>query len=187
MVPLKMPKKTKKSREKNKEKTTKTQYVQCPICGQTFETLDKLVDHFRDQSYRDKNYEMLLTAYYTIIAHIGRAISRLFGEFYRSLREIERDIKSLKKPDEKQILGIIQKIENALDQIPEPEDPIEDAVYESVVSYIKSVLGWRHKTKKDLLRILSAIRTVFTEGKKPYITILVKSAMILSNKYFVNV
>ncbi len=173
--------------ESSKGKHSKTKSYYCPICGERFGEFSELIDHIRKESYGDKAHEVLLTAYYTMVTHINAAINRLFASFSQKIREIEMEAKSLKKPSEKKIGDIILKIQQEIEKIPEPEDPIEMALYESVVSNIQAILNWRRKTKRDLLRILSAIRAIFVEGRKAYISMLLKAAMILSNKYFIRV
>ena len=168
-----------------KESREKRGNIPCPICGMMFEKLDQLIRHLREESTKDEKHEVLLTAYYSISVHINRVIGRLFGEFHQKIREIEREAKNLKRPSEREVDNIISKIEEAISIIPQPADPIECAVYESVIMSIRAILQWRHKTKGDLLRIISSILSLLTEGRKTYISMLMKAAMILSEKYFV--
>ena len=119
------------SKEKSQERKGN---MPCPICGMTFEKLDQLIRHLREESYRDNKHQVLLTAYYSISVHIHRVLDRLFGEFQQKLREIEREAKNLKRPSEAEVVSMINKIEKTLSIISKPTDPIEHAVYESVIT-----------------------------------------------------
>jgi len=161
--------------------------IMCPICGMGFEKFEELIAHLRELSCTDKNHEILLTAYFSMRAHIERAIDRLFGRFIKKLHEAYMQAKKLKRPSEAEVSKIITSIEDTLSKVPDPSDPIEKALYDSVITKIKSALGCRHKTKSELLRIISTINSLFTYGRKAYFSMLIKAALILCEKYFVNV
>ncbi len=168
-------------KEKSEEMKGK---IQCPICGMAFEKLDDLIRHLREESGSDHRHQILLTAYYSISVHIREAIGRLFSKFQRRLRELEVDAKNLKRPSEEEVKGVVKKIEAALSLIGKPTDIIEQAVCESVIMSIRGVLQWRQKTKSDLLRIISSINSILTEGRKAYVSMLIKAARILAEKHF---
>ncbi|MEX0569405.1 MAG: hypothetical protein Q6363_009685 [Candidatus Njordarchaeota archaeon] len=157
------------------------------MCKETFEDMKSLIEHIREKSTIDRDHELLLTAYYTLNAHINSVLQSLFQDFLQEIRNLEKKVKSMKKPSNEDIEDVIKTIERLLESIPEPSDPLETSIYESIVSKIENILSWRHRTKNDLLRILSSIRSIFISGRKTFNTMILKAAMILSQKYFVKV
>lgn len=171
---------------KKKADSKKSPTLACPLCKELFEDMDKLVDHIREKSVTDRSHELLLTAYYTLNANIDSIMRSLFQDFIKEIISLGADVRKMKKPRAEDIEKMVERIKKLLEKIPKPADPLEASVYESVVSKITNILSWRHRTKTDLLRILSSIKSIFSSGKKTYNAMILKAAMILQD-YFVKV
>ena len=152
--------------------------LRCPLCGEEFRGLRSLVDHIREKSYEDKNHEILLTAYCSLITHMDMVLGDVFRDFLRGLDDIDRRVREAKRLKSEDIDAVLSEIRELVEKIPKPSSPLHAAVYESAIPSILAVLEWKHRTKRDLLRILSEIKALFTENKKAYITMVLKASMI---------
>lgn len=171
---------------KKKVDSKKSPTLACPLCKEPFEDMDKLVDHIREKSISDRNHELLLNAYYALSANMDSIIQSLFQGFIKGIISLGMEVKKMKKLRVEDIEKIVEKIKKLLKNIPKPTDPLGESIYESVVSKITNILSWRHRTKTDLLRILSSIKSIFSSGKKTYNAMILKAAMILQ-EYFIRV
>ncbi len=152
-----------------------------------FQSIQEFENHLNSMAQSDESHRVFYTVYRSIIIQYNQQASRMFDEYIRKVEFVEAKIKSLKRPSSDTLEKLLNILYEGLNEIRPMPSEISKSIYESIVSSIKSLLESPITSKKEALSVVSRIKKIFIPKNQEYFSTLIKAALIMSQRFLIEV